>query len=901
MANKSLKLAIWNANGLSQHRQEIQTFLSNNNIDIMLISETHFTYRSYMQIPKYYIYDTKHPDGTAHGGTAIIIKRNIRHHQIQKYEHDHLQATSVSIADWNGAIIISAIYCPPRHTIDNIKFSQFFNSLGNKFIAGGDYNAKHLQWGSRLTNTRGRELLKSMQHNNLGQISTAEPTYWPTDRSKIPDLLDFCITKGISTNYTNAVSSLDLSSDHSPVIVTLNTEILQNPKECILHNKATNWNAFRERLIDATSINVRLKIPEDIDNAVQQLNENIQEAAWKSTPTRPVSSNNLPTYPFNIMDKIAEKRKLRKKWQTTRSPNDKLLLNRATKEIKKALDTAKNKSFQGYLEGLSPTATTDYSLWKATKKLRTPTQHIPPIRDNCDTTGKWARNNKEKAEMFGNHLTNVFKPFPSGISAEQEKNIIDYLEAPHQMELPIKKFKSSEVKSIIKRDISAKKSPGYDLITGRILKELPDIVIQYITLIFNAVLRIEYFPAQWKVGQIIMIRKPGKKDNEVQSYRPISLLPILSKLFEKALLERLRLVLSSGQLIPAHQFGFRKQHATVEQIHRVVEIVNRDLERQRYCSAAFLDISQAFDKVWHTGLLYKLKSKMPHQYYQILKSYLEHRYFLVKVQDERTKLLPIEAGVPQGSVLGPLLYLLYTADLPTRNNTEIATFADDTVVMASHRNPKTATKYLQENLTEIQQWLTKWRMKVNEAKSTHVTFTLKKETCPPVVLNGQQLPQATDVKYLGMYLDRRLTWKKHIFTKRKHLGATFTKMYWLMGRKSKLSLDNKLLLYKTIIKPIWTYGIQLWGTACNSNIEILQRFQSKVLRNIVNAPWYVPNTVIQSDLKITSVKDEIKNFSKKYEQRLSVHPNELAVNLLNTENDYRRLKRFKPSDLITRF
>jgi hypothetical protein len=112
-----------------------------------------------------------------------------------------------------------------------------------------------------------------------------------------------------------------------------------------------------------------------------------------------------------------------------------------------------------------------------------------------------------------------------------------------------------------------------------------------------------------------------------------------------------------------------------------------------------------------------------------------------------------------------------------------------------------------------------------------------------VKINDVQLPQSDEVKYLGFHLDRRLTWHKHIFTKRK-LGLTLTKMHWLLGRKSQLSNTNNLLHYKTILKPIWTYGIQLWGTASTSNIEILQRFQSKVLCMIVDTPWYIPNSLI---------------------------------------------------------
>jgi hypothetical protein len=161
------------------------------------------------------------------------------------------------------------------------------------------------------------------------------------------------------------------------------------------------------------------------------------------------------------------------------------------------------------------------------------------------------------------------------------------------------------------------------------------------------------------------------------------------------------------------------------------------------------------------------------------------------------------------------------------------------------------------------------------------------------------IPQE-DVKYLGLHLDRRLTWHKHIFTKLKQLGITLTEMYWLFGRKSKLSTSNKLLTYKTILKPIWTYGIQLWGTASTSNIDILERFQSKALRMIVDAPWYVPNTVIRRVLQMPTVKEEIRRYSSQNSAHLSVHPNDLIVNLIELP-DNKRLRRHLPNDLPTRF
>ena len=164
-------------------------------------------------------------------------------------------------------------------------------------------------------------------------------------------------------------------------------------------------------------------------------------------------------------------------------------------------------------------------------------------------------------------------------------------------------------------------------------------------------------------------------------------------------------------------------------------------------------------------------------------------------------------------------------------------------------------------------------------KSIHVTFTLKMSVCPSVQLNNKHLAQLDDVKYSGIHLDRKLTWRKHITTKGKQLDLKLRKLCWIIGRKSQLSLENKLLVYKAILKPIWTYGVQLWGSASNSNIDILERFQSKVLRIITDAPRYVPNTVIRRDLRVFSVRQEVRNYSVTYRHRLDHHRNRLAKSL----------------------
>lgn len=727
-----------------------------------------------------------------------------------------------------------------------------------------------------------------MQSANLYPISTGEPTYWPSDKNKIPDLLDFAVVKGINSQNITAETCLDLSSDHSPVMITLNKDIKIQQKVIYLYNKKTNWKRFKECLTDSLTCNISLKTPKDLEKAVEELNIQIYNAVSVATPLSD-GPKKTATISKHILEKILEKRQLRKIWQITRSKFDKTKLNKFTKELKLLLIEEKNIGIQKYLESLSPTEASDYSLWKATWKFKRPQQHIPSIRQ---LNGDWARNDLEKANTFAEHLGEVFQPINREISEQEESELSNYADGATQENQPIKKVKINEVLQIIKA-LKDSISPGYDKINGKIIKELPLKATRYLTIIINAVFRIGYFPKQWKTALVILIPKPGKSPDVVTSYRPISLLPIISKICEKLILKRMNLIITSKKLIPNHQFGFRDQHATIEQVNRLTNKIKEAFENKQYCAGVFLDIAQAFDKVWHQGLLIKLRNMFSNNLYKLLKSYLTDRTFQVKINATTTKLTPINAGVPQGSVLGPTLFLLYTADLPTMQGVVTATYADDTAILTSHSCPRTASEILQVYIDKTNTWFKRWRIKINETKSSHVTFTLRKGTCPVISLNNKNIPQTNEVKYLGIHLDRRLTWRTHIWTKRKQLNLKLRKLYWLIGTKSKLKLENKILIYKCIIKPVWTYGIQLWGSASKSNIEIIERFQSKALRNLLGAPWYVPNATIIKDLNIPTVKEEITTHFRRYKNRLAEHPNQLAANLHLETRSYSRLKKYK--------
>lgn len=883
-----LKIMAWNCNGLQKHQNELQVILDIENVDVCLVSETHFTKQSYIKFKGYKTYHALHPHNKARGGSAVIVKESIKHHEVNKYEEPDIQSVAICITTKLYPLTIASIYCPPRYAIKKDTYKRLLNLLGEKFILGGDFNAKNTYWGSRLTNTKGKELLNAVNELKCDVTSTRSPTYWPSDQHKVPDLIDFFIYKNLSSNYLQTKQSYDMNSDHSAIYLEISENVLYKENTLTLVNKHTDWESFKIELNSNIDLRVPLKTPEQLNIDLDKFIKLIQQTAWKNTPVvKKRASRN--TYPREITKLIHEKRQQRNQWHQTRSPQDKTKLNKLTKQLKRLIQNHNDTLTNSFLQKLTSDRSTDYSLWKATKNLKQPTTQIPPIKLG---PGKWAVSNEQKAKKFAEHLENIFIP-----NEGQTINEVSTQEACVEKST-LKLVSPREVAWHIKQHINPKKSPGFDLISGDILHNLPRKALVKLTNIINAALRLKYVPDLWKVAEVIMIRKPGKSPQDASSYRPISLLPIMSKLFEKLLLKRLKPILDSKNLIPDHQFGFREQHSTIDQVHRITNTIEKTLEEKKVCSTVFLDVAQAFDKVWHEGLMLKLRKMLPGEFADILESYLSNRAFRIRQDDAYSELKEIKAGVPQGSVLGPVLYLLYTCDIPELKNNTIATFADDTAIMAVGNTYAEAAEKVQEAVNKIHGWTQQWRIKLNETKSVHINFTNKKEEYHPIFINNKLIPYENTAKYLGMTLDAKLRWKAHVKKKKDELDLRYKRMYWLLGRHSALTVHNKMLLYKQVLMPVWTYGIQLWGCTKKSNVQIIQRFQNKVLRGIVNAPWYIRNDDLHRDLNIDFVAKVIQYYAEAHEQRLHRHVNVEAIQLLDNTDQVRRLKRTKPFELV---
>jgi hypothetical protein len=245
---------------------------------------------------------------------------------------------------------------------------------------------------------------------------------------------------------------------------------------------------------------VPLKTDSDIEAEIKNFNNIIQLAGWTTTPEH---TEACQTYdcPILIKQKLLNKRRLCRNLHRFCTPESKRLLNAATNELKQLL-----ASFKTFLQDLSPAASTDYSLWKAAKKAKQATNSFHPLWTTRET---WARTYTEKEQTFADHLTSVFQPHPSEIPPGEGEALTLQLEIPYQLEPLLCRFQQSEVQTII-NNLKPKSSPGYDLITGKILQELPPAGIKYLTQIFNAAMLTGYFPAQGKVAKIILHLKPGK-------------------------------------------------------------------------------------------------------------------------------------------------------------------------------------------------------------------------------------------------------------------------------------------------------------------------------------------------------------------------------------------------------
>jgi len=226
-----------NANGLLQHKINLFVTLVDQKIDVCLITETHFTRESFIILRGFDLYHTMHPNNGARDGSAVVIKKEISPHENINGEEEEFQITAVTIKTTSGIITVATIYSPRRHNLKREYCLNLLRSFSGKFIFGRDFNSKNTNLSSRLTNTKVSELYHASKMHKCEVHTTGKPTYWPTDRNKVPDLVEFFMSRNLSSRFMDVNEEFDLDSDHSPIVLILSETIIEKEQNPTLSNK----------------------------------------------------------------------------------------------------------------------------------------------------------------------------------------------------------------------------------------------------------------------------------------------------------------------------------------------------------------------------------------------------------------------------------------------------------------------------------------------------------------------------------------------------------------------------------------------------------------------------------------------------------------------------------------
>lgn len=856
----TLKLAYWNATSVINKKVEIRAFLESHKIDVFLLQETFLKPTHTFNIPNYHTY--RNDRSTPGGGTAILVKKNIKHSTTTQLQLNNFETTSVKIHTDNEHITLHSAYLSPgKHLIKEELAKIFDDNSANLLL--GDLNSKHADWNSRATNTRGILLQTLAEELQLNVDAPEEPTHIhaPTGST---DVLDITVMKHIRSNYTLTTIHELSTTNHLPVIMELEASIATQTKTITI----TDWKLFQDTLhIRNTNINNKT----DLDEAVNCLEIDIKTALEAATHTKTIT--NRTQLPIDIKAKIIEKRHIYKEYKRTFDPHTKTQLNKITNTIKQKIQEHYDEQWNKKLETLN---TEDKSLWQITRALtKDKREKLPPIHTNTGIV----TDDKDKTEAFADHLQTIFTPNPPGPGADPLPCLNQDVEVTTNTIEPVT---TDEIEHTIKQ-LKERKAPGPDGITNTTIKHLTPDGIQAITTITNKILELRHFPTPWKHANIILIKKPRKPKHKLTSYRPISLLHCLSKVTERVLHSRLLEHITQHNILPEFQYGFRQEHSTTQQIARITEHIHKHFNTSTQTAAVFLDIEKAFDKVWHDGLIYKLqRHKFPTQMTQILHSYIQNRTFHVTIDDETSTPKIITAGVPQGSILGPTLYNIYTADIPTPEHCEIAQYADDTAIYTSSRYRKTLHNRLQEGIETLEHYFTKWRIKINETKTVAIIFgnTIKLDKPQQIQINQTTIPWSKQAVYLGITLDNKLTYKEHTRIIIQKLVTCMKKLYPLLNPKSKMSLNNKIKIIKAIMTPIATYASEIWYQASDNTRLKVQQKLNKYIRLAANAPWYVSNDQIRTELNIPTLETQIHSRTLNTINKIATHSNQTVREIL---------------------
>ena len=811
--NNSFLIMHSNLNGLENKFDEYHNFVSNTkmDIDLLCISETSqkegFDFLTNVNIEGYKIPFTI-GSKTSKGGVAIYAKK-----ELNVVERKDLNCVNISfeclwveiINEKHKNIICGCIYRHPKSDVD--EFNKYLTKCLTKinrekkecYIAG-DFNIDLLKYESNNTYA---EFLNTLTSNGfLPHI--LQPT-------RITEYSATVIDNIFGNNFVDKTFSGNILikfADHFSQFLCINREITKlKPSDTY----RIDYSNFNEKLfVEDVSIqnwfaNVSRGTNAKFDDFIWRLEDCVnRHAPLKKLNKKQLNKISKPWITKFILKMISHRDKLFHKKKI--NPMDQIIKatyimfrNRVTREIRKSKKEYYRQYFENNLNNMKKT-------WQGIKQIIKLNNSNKSVTTQLICEGKLVNNNKDMAEVFNVFFTDIGKQLDKKIPHCKKTGATkQYLKPNNLYSFLISPTSPLEICNLIK-SLDVSKSPGPSPVPVKLLKLVSFELSVPLSLICNASFDEGVFPEQNKIAMVIPSHKNGALD-DVNNYRPISLLSVFSKIMEKLMASRLTNFLELHEIIYPNQFGFRAGYSTSHSLISITENIRKSLDNGKFGCGVFIDLKKAFDTVNHDILLTKLENYgIRDEALDWFKSYLINRRQYVHLNGVNSSTRNISCGVPQGSVLGPILFLLYINDLPNiSDKLKFYLYADDTNIYFESKNLKLLERTMNKELDKLYEWLCINRLSLNISKTNFVIF------CPPskpkvpitIKINKEAIDESQYVKYLGILIDSELSFKYHIVELKKKISRSIGVLYRLRP------FVNTKILFILFYYMVLLYGVML--------------------------------------------------------------------------------------------
>ena len=688
----------------------------------------------------------------------------------------------------------------------------------------GDLNCNLLD----KTNQFAQKLLSIMETFQLSQ-QIEKPTRITSSSSS---LLDVCITTSPEKVSNSGVIHVGFS-DHSLIYIIRKINIPTKTKT-IKEIEIRNFKKFnKERFL----YDLQLMSWEQVDNkedvnamwtCFKDLFLKVLDKHAPLISKRVKTKSGLPWVTKDIREQMKERDRLKR---TAVINNEERVWN-LYKSSKNAVNIALRKAKKEYYKTQIQNQSGDPKrAWRTVNNILG-RKHPDGGINEITVDNKPISSPGDIAQLFNDYFINIGPKLASSIVSDCSYS--EFL-TKVQGEFCFKLIEVSQIRKLF-NSLSLSKATGIDRISAKILKLASPIISKPIAEIINRSIVSQIFPNEWKIAKVIPLHKKGPR-NVLDNYRPISILPVVSKVYEKILYEQLIEYFNAKKLLSDNQFGFRRFHSTASALLDCTNEWYVNMDRGLYNLAVFLDLKKAFDTVDHEILLGKLVAYgIKGHAIKLLSSYLDDRRQLCQVNGKISSLEKIKCGVPQGSILGPLLFLAYINDLPNcLKFTTPRLFADDTSLTAVGISLPEIEVGLNYDLDNVRKWLTANKLSLNIAKTEYTLIASRNKINsltiePNVMIGNSHINRVHDCKTLGVYIDESLTWQSHINEIAKKISSGIGAIKRL---RDYVNRDTLVSVYNALVQPHFDYCCEVWDSLGAGLSLRLQKLQNRCARVIM--------------------------------------------------------------------